>query len=79
MVLGYYVDDPEHFAIVELDKNEKAIGIKEKSEHPKSNYCVTGFYFYDNKVLEYEKGLKPAARGELEITDLIESIWKPEN
>ena len=69
-VFGYYVNDPERVGIVEFDDHGKAISIEEKPSNPKSNYCVTGLYFYDNKVIEYAKSLKPSSRGELEITDL---------
>lgn len=69
-IFGYYVNDPERFGIVEFDANGKAISLEEKPQNPKSNYCITGLYFYDNRVCKLAKQVKPSARGELEITDL---------
>ena len=69
-VFGYYVDDPHRFGVVEFDENKNAVSIEEKPENPKSNYCVTGLYFYDNRVCDFAKSIKKSQRGEYEITDL---------
>ncbi len=69
-IFGYYVNDPERFGIVEFDKNLKVLSVEEKPKNPKTNYCITGLYFYDKRVVEMAKKVKPSARGELEITDL---------
>lgn len=69
-IFGYYVSDPQRFGIVEFDRTGKVISVEEKPEHPKSNYCITGLYFYDKRVVELAKEVRPSPRGELEITDL---------
>lgn len=75
-IFGYYVNDPERFGIMELDENRKIVSVEEKPKKPKSNYCITGLYFYDNRVVEFAKKIKPSPRGELEITSLNEMYLK---
>ena len=75
-IFGYYVKDPERFGVVEFSEEGKVVSIEEKPNHPKSNYAVTGLYFYDNKVIEYAKSLKPSSRNELEITDINQIYLK---
>lgn len=77
-IFGYYVDDPCRFGIVEFDENGKVISVEEKPKKPKSNYCITGLYFYDNRVVDFAKKIKPSARGELEITDLNQMYLEDE-
>jgi len=78
-IFGYYVTDPERFGIVEFDSTGKVISVEEKPEKPKSNYCITGLYFYDNSVVYKAKNLKPSKRGELEITDLNRLYLEDDN
>lgn len=78
-IFGYHVDDPSEFGVIEFDKDGNVISLEEKPKYPKSNYAITGLYFYDNKVIEYAKSLKPSSRGELEITDINAKYLKNNN
>jgi glucose-1-phosphate thymidylyltransferase len=78
-IFGYYVNDPERFGVVEFDKNEKVISVEEKPKNPKSNYAITGLYFYDNRVINFAKKTKPSARGELEITSINQMYLNANN
>ncbi len=75
-IFGYHVTDPERFGVMEFDENWNIISVEEKPKHPKTNYCITGLYFYDNRVVDFAKRIKPSARGELEITDLNDMYLK---
>ena len=75
-IFGYHVNDPERFGVMEFDENWNILSVEEKPAHPKTNYCITGLYFYDNRVVDFAKKIKPSARGELEITDLNDLYLK---
>jgi len=79
LIFGYQVQDPERFGVIEFDKENNVIGIEEKPKQPKSNFAITGLYFFDKKVVEIAKEVKPSQRGELEITSVIESYLKEES
>ena len=75
-IFGYHVKDPERFGVVEFDQNQRVLSVEEKPEHPRSNYCVTGLYFYDHRVVDMARQVRPSARGELEITTLNEQYLR---
>jgi len=75
-IFGHYVKDPEHYGVVELDKNYNAISVEEKPKKPKSHYAIPGLYFFDNQVVDIAKKIKPSARGEVEVTDIIKAYLK---